>query len=68
MDVYLWTGDDGLFVPGASVTKPHEAAQRLDAQCTCIQCSAVQGDQIGMISNRLLLLLEQSAPFCPKKS
>ena len=55
MDVYLWTGDDGLFVPGASVTKPHEAAQRLDAQCTCIQCSAVQGDQIRMISNRLLL-------------
>ena len=51
MDVYLWTGDDGLFVPGASVTKPHEAAQRLDAQCTCIQCSAVQGDQIGMISD-----------------
>ena len=37
VDFYLWTRDDGLFVPGASVTKTHKAAQRLDAEYACIK-------------------------------
>ena len=34
--MYLRTGDDGLFVPGAPVTKTHKATQRLDAEYACI--------------------------------
>ena len=33
---YLWTGDNGLLVSGTSVTKTHEAAERLHAWHACI--------------------------------